>query len=277
MPVPCVLAGLLVTLLFGAAPYPWPHADTAHALAQDIVPPAGYARTKEPEGSFGDWLRRLPVRPRGTPVRLFDGRLKANQTAQARVIDIDVGNKDHQQCADAVIRLRAEYLYASGKGPLICFRATNGTALRWSDWAAGARPRVAGNKILWRKTAADDPSWPSFRRFLDFVFVYAGTYSLARELIPVAPNEPIRPGDVFIQGGFPGHAVMVVDVAENPKGRQLFLLAQSYMPAQDIHVLRGTKQDDPWYRFPVGEILETPEWTFSPARRMRFQDASCGK
>ena len=42
-------------------------------------------------------------------------------------------------------------------------------------------------------------------------------------------------GDVLIQGGSPGHAVIVVDMAENPAtGEKLYLLAQSYMPAQDI-------------------------------------------
>ncbi len=50
---------------------------------------------------------------------------------------------------------------------------------------------------------------------MDFVFAYAGTYSLERELI-TADVDDIRTGDVFIKGGFPGHAVLVTDVVVNP-------------------------------------------------------------
>ena len=54
--------------------------------------------------------------------------------------------------------------------------------------------------------------------------------------------ENIEIGDVFIQGGFPGHAIIVVDLAENEVGEKCFLVAQSYMPAQEIHVLKNFKQ-----------------------------------
>jgi hypothetical protein len=268
---------LLLGWLAQASPPPWPHAATAQALADAIPPPTGYARTRETEGGFGQWLRRLPLKPADARVRLFDGRLKANQSAHTRVIDLDVGKKDHQQCADATMRLRAEYLFSLGKHDAICFRATNGTPVSWRDWMSGRRPRVAGRKIEWRKAAAADASWATFRQYLDFLFVYAGTYSLAKDLLPVADTNPVQPGDVFIQGGFPGHAVIVVDVAEDQRKKRVFLLAQSYMPAQDMHVLHDeTGGLDPWYRFPVGESLVTPEWTFSPARRMRFPDTGCG-
>ena len=54
----------------------------------------------------------------------------------------------------------------------------------------------------------------------------------------------VQPGDLLIHGGQPGHAVLVVDVAENSVTHQKFmLLAQSYMPAQSIHLLRNI--DDP--------------------------------
>ena len=39
-------------------------------------------------------------------------------------------------------------------------------------------------------------------------------------------------GDIFIQGGSPGHCVMVVDVAAKAFGERIFLLAQSFMPAR---------------------------------------------
>ena len=80
---------------------------------------------------------------------------------------------------------------------------------------------------------------------MDVVFAWAGTYSLERELKPAALAD-IAAGDVFIKGGFPGHAVLVADVVENrTTGEKRFLLLQSYMPAQDIHVLAGTFANEP--------------------------------
>ena len=74
---------------------------------------------------------------------------------------------------------------------------------------------------------------------MDTVFAWAGTHSLERELKPAA-LAGIAAGDVFIKGGFPGHAVLVADVVENrATGEKRFLLLQSYMPAQDIHVLKN--------------------------------------
>ncbi|MEO1449991.1 MAG: DUF4846 domain-containing protein, partial [Bacteroidota bacterium] len=101
-------------------------------------------------------------------------------------------------------------------------------------------------------------------------FTYAGTYSLARELSE-RPDGAVRIGDVFIQGGFPGHAVMVVDMAEDSTSSQRYmLLVQSYMPAQDIHLLRNTDQPElgPWFPVPEG-ALRTPEWFF-PAGSVRY-------
>jgi hypothetical protein len=140
------------------------------------------------------------------------------------------------------------------------------------------RPRVAGRKTEWQKTAGTDASYASFRRYLDSVFSYAGTLSLARELEPVADASHIEAGDVFIQGGSPGHAVIVVDVAEDAQGRRAVLLAQSYMPAQDIHVLRNPKSpDNPWYVIEGDKPLTTPEWYFPAGSLRRFSAVACPK
>ncbi len=80
-------------------------------------------------------------------------------------------------------------------------------------------------------------------------------------------------GDVFIKGGFPGHAVLVADMVENKAtGEKRFLLLQSYMPAQDIHVLKNPKSEDgtPWYTTPVGDQLVTPEWVFKGTALRRW-------
>ena len=102
--------------------------------------------------------------------------------------------------------------------------------------------------------------------------MYAGTASLARELVRVTP-EKLQPGDVWIRGGHPGHTVIVLDVVENPEtGERRFLLAQSYMPAQDIHVLRNPAGPSPWYSVPgANERLQTPEWTFDRDELRRFE------
>ena len=238
------------------------------------VPP-GWRRLAAAPGTFAAWLRGLPVKPGRPQVLLFNGKRKGNQEAHHVVLDIDVGRRDRQQCADAVMRLRAEFLHQAGQDADICFRFTDGTPARWSDFKAGMRPRLGGRKTVWVKKASPDASYPSFRRYLDIVFSYAGSLSLARELDKVDAPERIQAGDVFIQGGSPGHAVVVVDVAEDQQGRRAVLLAQSYMPAQDIHVLRNPKWDKPWYVIAGDAPLATPEWHFPAGSLRRFGALGC--
>jgi hypothetical protein len=209
-------------------------------------------------------------------VHLFDGRLKVDQTAHVAVIDIDVGRRDLQQCADAVMRLRAEYLRGAGREDAICFRFTSGQDVPWSAWRDGRRPAVHGDDVAWSRPGARDASYGSFRRYLDVVMSYAGTASLAKELTPVRDPRRVEPGDVYIRGGFPGHAIIVVDVAEAADGRRLFLAAQSYMPAQDPHVLRAPgSPHTPWYEASADGALATPEWSFPPRSLRRFSDRRC--
>jgi hypothetical protein len=204
-------------------------------------------------------------------VRLHDGSRKLNQLAHHLVIDIDTGQRDLQQCADAVMRLRAEYLFARGCHDAIAFDFTSGDRARWSDWRTGVRPIVQGNEVSWSQSAPPDASYASFRKYLDMIFTYAGSASLARELRKVERPSNVEIGDVYIQGGFPGHAVLVVDVAVNDAGERAFLLAQSYMPAQDIHVLRSpVPWQSPWYRAKDTGSLLTPQWRFRHEDLRRF-------
>jgi hypothetical protein len=54
-----------------------------------------------------------------------------------------------------------------------------------------------------------------------------------------------------------------VDKCRNAKGEVKFMLAQSYMPAQDIQILVGDHKESPWYDLNFGEILNTAEFQFS--------------
>ena len=82
----------------------------------------------------------------------------------------------------------------------------------------------------------------------------------------------IRPGDIFIQVGFPGHAVTVVDVAVNRNNEKVYMLAQSYMPAQEQHILLNPKNNTVWYNLENLDIVYTPEFTFESNQLRRFKN-----
>ena len=69
-----------------------------------------------------------------------------------------------------------------------------------------------------------------------------------------------------------GRGRIVVDVAINANGEKLFMLAQSYMPAQDIHILVNSldRKISPWYQLDEGETLNTPEWAFEAGSLKKF-------
>lgn len=242
-------------------------------IRERISPPGGFARAGAAGGSFGEYLRNLPLKPHGSRVKYYDGTVK-NRDSHDAVIDLDVGSRDLQQCADAVIRLRAEFLYEKGLYDKIHFNFTNGFTADYPTWMRGNRIVVEGNKAHWVKKTGYSRDYASFRNYLDMVFAYAGTLSLSMEMKKV-PLEDMKIGDVFLKGEDPGHCVIVVDMAENKAtGEKLFMIAQSYMPAQDIHILKnpGNKEISPWYPAGFGETLNTPEWTFNKNQLVRFRD-----
>jgi hypothetical protein len=238
-------------------------AEAQRTVAERFAAPNGCERVACAPGSFGAYLRALPLKPPASAVLHYDGTPKHRQDVHAAVLDISVGRKDLQQCADAVIRLRAEYLWATGRSDEIAFRFTNGFLAEWKRWKRGERIRVDGKRCTWAPSAQPDDSHEQLLRYLDIVFTYAGTLSLSRELV-AADGQP-RPGDVLIQGGSPGHAMLVVDAACGSDNRWYVLLAQGYMPAQDIHVVRNTGQarQGAWFAWGEGDQLRTPEWTFA--------------
>lgn len=254
--------------------YDWPRSGTkCDPLWKRFPAPRGYRHASLAPDSFGCWLRGLPLRPRGAPIVLYDGTTPDFQSNHAAVVDMDTGRRNLQQCADAILRLRAEYLFSRGLDRQIQFSATNGQPLPYARWKRGQRPVYVRGRIRWRSTSRPGRSWQSFRHYLDVLFSFAGTLSLLQELQPIRLEE-VQPGDVLIEGGSPGHAVVVVDVCQGPrKGDKLMLLAQSFMPAQSVHVLRNTASPrlSPWYAVSQQTEVRTPLWVFGPEDLRRFR------
>jgi hypothetical protein len=231
----------MTAALFTALAFLWTHGTGDETLAARFAAPAGFTRLAVATDSFGAWLRGLPLLPAGAPVHLYDGSLKARQDVHAAVIDLDVGTRDLQQCADAVMRLRAEWLYA--RGLTILFHPDPG------------QPRA----LTFDARTHDRRS---FEKYLVRLFADAGSASLAAELHPIAVDD-VQPGDVLIQGGYPGHAVLVVDVVMDGAGQRRLMLAQSYMPAQQMHILKNAATANVWFdaaALATAGGLATPEW-----------------
>lgn len=254
------------------------------SIIWDIPVPAGYHRIVEAKLSFAEWLRGIGLKKNRT-VYLYNGEPKRNQEAQFAVLDISTGNKDLQQCADAVMRLRAEWLYSLGDPWLIDFHTVGGTSLNFGQWAAGKRWRLGGGGLVGYMTgdiihrqaegsvrarqalATAYKDRKCFDAYLETVFGWCGTLSLEKELNRVPRFGDMQIGDVFIWGGSPGHAMLVVDMAEDRAGHKLYMLAQGYMPAQDIHIVKNPDERglSPWYRLGEGPVY-TPEWIFYPGQ-----------
>ena len=244
-----------------------------NTVCDRIKVPDGFVRIRIDDNSFGYYLRALPLKPNNADIRLYNGETR-NSDSHAAVLDVDIGDRDLQQCADAVMRLRAEYLYGKQEFDKIHFNFTSGFKADFATWMKGNSIKVDGNEACWVKNPASSNDYNSFRKYLSMVFAYAGTLSLSKELQSV-PLEELNIGDVFIRGATPGHAVIILDMAQNEAtGEKIFIIAQSFMPAQDIHILKNPENEDisPWYSVNFGNTLETPDWSFNKNELMRFKE-----
>ena len=222
----------------------------------DINPREGFRRVKVDPNSFGAYLRSFPLKDDWN-IYYYDGRRVENQFGAFATLDIDIGDKDLLQCADAVMYLRASYLYSQKRYDEIHFNSLAGKRMNYTDYAKG------------------DYSPAKFRKYLDYVFGYANTASLEKEL-PQRKIEDVQIGDVFVVSGNPGHAMMVVDMTVDKDGNRALLFAQGMMPAQTVHVVTNLEhgEDTPWYL--IDKYLEWstlfifPNYVFSAQTDLKY-------
>jgi hypothetical protein len=232
--------------------------NEAMTVETRFIPPFGYYRQKT-DDAYIQYLRQLPLKAAGSPVLLHTGEAKKNQSVHVATLDIDVGKRNYQNCSDAAQKLRCEHLYATKQWDKIKYHLSNGFLLSWDEWRAGYRLKREAKKTWMVKSAKADDSYETFRKHLDQLFIYAGVDSVMRESTAIALQD-MQPSDVFASRG---HLIIVLDVAENYHGNKMFLLAQSFIPAQEIEILTSPHTKTGWYDLSKIEFpFQTPEWEF---------------
>lgn len=187
------------------------------------------------DNELSDWelfIKHFP-RKKSTVVRDYSGNVIKKHSLGV----LDTRITSVQQCADAAIRLRAEFFYSRKEYNEIKFKLTCGLEVPFSKWALGYRVKVKGNEaVLVKAQSTHDYSRSNFEEYLKVVMTYAGSASLSRDL--PHSNDP-KIGDLLVLGGYPGHVVIIID-KKTRNGVDYYLFANSWIPAQDIEIVTGT-------------------------------------
>jgi hypothetical protein len=241
-------------------------------IASRVNIPEGYKRVNYPNGSFQDYLRNYKLKPFGSKIINYDDSEYFWQRGHIGILEIPVPKNGLQQCADALIRIRSEYLWDNNRKNEIGFNFTSGHYCSWTKYAEGYRPKINGNKVTFHKTASANTSKDNFYKYLNLIYMYSGTLSLYNELEAVKARD-LKIGDMLIKGGSPGHIVMIADKVINNKGGKLFLLFQGNTPAQSVHLVKNLDNAtmSPWYQLEDDAVISVSNYVFGSSKFVRFK------
>ena len=225
---------LIIVIVFGYNVWMEYYLDDSnpynYATIGVIPTPKGFVRIDGDNPKYSEFLRSLPLKPKGAVLKYYWGGVADFQELNYAVVDLPLLS-NAEQCADVCMRLRAEYLYLAGRMADIHFLDVQGNVLNYSG----------------------EESRESFEKYLRKVFDRANTYSLYKEMA-TRSIENIQPGDVFVypapNGNSYGHAVMVADVAGDPNtDRKAVILVEGIIPARSIHVMQNLDDmsNSPWF------------------------------
>ena len=253
---------LLITGLFINFNNPGIHDPSLFQIKENKITPLAFSKD-----SWKYFLQHLPVK--NAPILDYTGKPIVNQLKHFAIINYDVGTSDLQQCADALMRFRAEYLFAHKKFEEIGFHFCSGEYYSWSMYCKGLKPLLKGNTVSFVSTNSSNQTYQSLRSYLDIVYAYANTISLCKEL---KPADNFEVGTVIIKPGSPGHTCIVIDEATGVDGEKLYKLAEGYMPAQSIYILSNPfdVKISPWYHLNRGEII-TASYDFKNYQLKKFE------
>jgi len=235
--------------------------------------PKGYKRVVYNQNSFEEYLRNYKLKPFGSKIVNYDNTFYFWQGGHIGILDIPVPKNGLQQCADALIRVRSEFLWENNQKDDIGFNFTSGDYCSWNKYAEGYRPKIDGSKVTFHKTASADASKTNFYKYLNLIYMYSGTLSLYNELNEIEDASNLKIGDMLIKGGTPGHIVMICDEVVNEKGEKLYLLFQGNTPAQSVHLVKNLQDSNisPWYKLEKDQQIAVSNYTFSSSKFVRFK------
>ncbi len=248
--------------------------ENKNTIKTRFSPLDDYTWVETEHNSYGNFIENFKLKNFGEPIIKYNGEKVSNQNNHLAVFDIDVGSKDLQQCADAIIRLRSEYLFKTKSFGEIKYHFTSGDLLSWNDFKNGTRAFMSGNSVTFRKTAAADDSYENFRNYLDLIYNYAGTISQFKETQPVNKTSDLKTGDILITAGSPGHVVFIAGVSKNSEGKKLFLLGEGFTPAQSISIMKNpfNPKISPWYDLDANaDEIKTSRYFFKPVSFRRYE------
>ena len=199
----------------------------------DIPVLKGYTRVSVADSSYAAYLRSLPLKRRGSRLRLYSGVFAKHQILSAAVVNQPLLNK-YEQCADVAIRLRAEYLWQNGRYDEIRFTDVHDSVMQYA---------VDSTRL--------DSLRYDFEEYLKEVFAWCNTMSMYEETMPRDFME-VEAGDILVhpplEGEDYGHAIVVVDVAKNAKGKVAIMCLEGNTPAREKHIVRNLRLwRNPWF------------------------------
>ena len=199
------------------------------------------------QSDYHDWIISREINTKDK-VKYFDGKtIDGLGTDYKAKFVYDIGKRNLHQCADAVIYNNARYFFDTKQYKKISYTFSHNTRVY---------SYVKEFNVFNEKT---------FKKYITMVWGYCGTWSLQEyDTIEVDIKE-MQVGDMFLIGGFPGHTMSIVDIIENSEGNKKFMLAQSFMPAQEQHILLNI--NDVWF----DSVNEIP-WNFTNKDLKRFKN-----
>ncbi len=258
-----------------------------NTIAERFLVPEGFERVPVEQGSFAEFLRNLPLKQDGSLLHYInrDGsigglvpeNIYSTPAAHAAILEIKMLSS-FEQCADTVMHLYAEYLYANQRYDEMVFTTTDGNKCDFNRYTSGYRYK--NGKWTYNKDNYTGTERRVFELWMDSVFLHCNTTSLERYDSASADISDIQIGDMFNQpktGSIPvGHVVMVCDIIKNPTtGEVRFMTLQGSMPAVEAHIMLNAKEPDmsPWQNtvFPDGKFTSATYWSCDITKLCRFK------